>query len=57
MKKLASFPRYWLDLAQIWCKGVFLDSKSKINNKSFIRRHSEGKIPIYRLQKMHITSL
>ena len=43
MKKLAYFPRYWLDLAQIWCGGggVFLDSRSKINNKIFIRRHSD----------------
>ena len=33
VKKLAYLPRYWLDLAQIWCRGVFLDSKSKIKKK------------------------
>ena len=33
VKKLAYLPEYWLDLAQIWCRGVFLDSKSKINKK------------------------
>ena len=32
MKKLAYFPRYWLDLAQIWCRGYFwiLNPKSTI---------------------------
>ena len=44
MKKLAYFPRYWLDLAQILCRGVFLDSKSKIDNKIFIQRHSDVKM-------------
>ena len=44
VKKLAHLPGYWLDLAQIWCRGVFLDSKSKINNKIFIRRHSNVKM-------------
>ena len=33
VKKLAYLPEYWLDLTQIWCRGVFLDSKSKINKK------------------------
>ena len=28
VKKLAYLPEYWLDVAQIWCRGVFLDSKS-----------------------------
>ena len=38
MTKLAYLAGYWLDLAQSWCEGggVFLDSKSKINNKDFI---------------------
>ena len=44
MKKLAYLPGYWFDLAQIWCRGVFLDSKSKINQKTFIRRHSDVKM-------------
>ena len=44
MKKLAYFLRYWLDLAQIWCRGLFLDSKFKINDKIFIRRHSDVKM-------------
>ena len=44
MKKLAYFPRYWLELAKIWCRGVFLDSKSEINSKIFIRRHSDVKM-------------
>ena len=38
VKKLAYLPRCWLDLAQIWCTEVFLDSKSKINNKIFYTR-------------------
>ena len=33
VKKLAYLLGYWLDLAQIWCRGLFLDSISKINNK------------------------
>ena len=44
VKKLAYLPGYWLDLAQIWCRGVFLDFKFKINNKTFIRRHSNVKM-------------
>ena len=44
VKKLAYLPGYWLDLAQIWCWGLFLDSKSKINKKFFIRRHSDVKM-------------
>ena len=44
IEKRAYFPRYWLDLAQILCRGVFLDSKSKINNKIFIGRHSDVKM-------------
>ena len=31
VKKLAYLPGYWLDLAEIWCRWVFLDSKSKMN--------------------------
>ena len=31
MKELADLPGYWLDLSQVWCRGVFLDSKFKIN--------------------------
>ena len=44
MKKVAYFSRHWLDLVQIWCREVFLDSKSKINNKIFMRRHSDVKL-------------
>ena len=44
VKKLAYLPGYWLDLAKIWCRGVFLDSKSKISKKFFIRRHSDVKM-------------
>ena len=44
--KLAHLPGYSLDLAQIWCIGVFLDSKSKINNKIFIRHHSYIKMTL-----------
>ena len=44
VKKLAYLPGYWLDLAQIGCIGVFSDSKSKINNKIFIRRHPDVKM-------------
>ena len=43
MKKLACLARYWLDLGQIWYRGN-LDSKSKINSKIFIRRHSDVKM-------------
>ena len=62
VKKLAYLPGYWSDLAQIWCKGVFLDSKSKINKKFLYdviltSKWHEGKIFLYRLQKMHMTSL
>ena len=39
-KKIAYLPGYWLDLAQIWCRGVFLDSKYKINNKIFCRKNN-----------------
>ena len=48
MKKLAYLPGYWFDLAQIWCGGggVFLDSKSKINKKMFIQRHSDVKMAL-----------
>ena len=51
VKKLAYLVGYCLALAQIWCRGKFLDYKSKINNKIFIR---QGKIPIYRSKKMHM---
>ena len=44
VKKLAYLTEYWLDLSQIWCRGVFLDSKSKIDKKDFIRRHSDVKM-------------
>ena len=44
VKKLAYLPGYWLDLAQIWCKGVFLDSKSKINTKIFIQHQNDVKV-------------
>ena len=51
VKKLAHLPGCWLDLPQIWCKVVFLDSKSKINNKILYdviltSKWREGKIPI-----------
>ena len=44
MMKLAYLTRYWLDLAQIWCREAFLDSKSKTNHKNFIRRYSDVKM-------------
>ena len=46
VKKLAYLPVYWFDLAQIWCRGGggFLDSKSKLKQKIFIRRHSDVKM-------------
>ena len=40
MKKIAYLAGYSLDLTQIWYRGVFLDSKSKINNKILIGGHS-----------------
>ena len=36
VKKLAYLAGYWLDLAKIRYNGLFLDSKSKINNKILI---------------------
>ena len=36
VKKLAYLVGCWLDLAQIWNRGVFLDSESKINDKNLI---------------------
>ena len=35
MKKLADLAGHWLDIAQIWYRGVFLDSKSKINDNIY----------------------
>ena len=35
-KKLAYLAGYQLDLAQIWYKGVVLNSKSKTSNKNLI---------------------
>ena len=35
-KRAYCFTGYWLDLAQIWYRVVFLDSKSKTNNKILI---------------------
>ena len=62
VKTLAYLPEYWLDLAQIWCRGYFwiLNPKS---TKLFLydvilkSKWREGRIPIYRLHKMHMTSL
>ena len=38
------FGRYWLDLAEIWYRGLFLDSKFKTNNKILILCHSDVKM-------------
>ena len=61
MKKLAYFPRYWLDLAQIWCRGYFwiLNPKSTIKflyDVILTSKWREDKMPIYHLQKMHTSS-
>ena len=61
-KKTAYLPRYWLDLAQIWCRGYFWIPSPKsiikfLCDVIFTSKWREGKIPIYRLQKVHITSL
>ena len=61
MKKLAYFPRYCLDLAHL-VQGIFfiLNPKSTIKflyEVILTSKRREGKMPIYPLQKMHITSL
>ena len=61
VKKLACLPGYRLDLAQILCRGYFwiLNPKSTKENLCDViltSKWREGKIPIYRLQKMHMTS-
>ena len=62
VKKVAYLPGYWLDPAQIWCRGYFwiLNPKSTRNflyDVILTSKWREGKMPIYRLQKMHMTSL
>ena len=44
VKKLAHLVGYWLDLAQISFREVFLSSQFEINNKIFIQRHSDVKM-------------
>ena len=61
-KKLAYLPGYCLDLAQIWCSVYFwiLSPKSTIKflyDVILTSKWREGKIPIYRLQKVYMTSL
>ena len=62
VKKLADLPGYWIDLAQIWCRGYFwiLNPKSTIKflyDVILTSKWREGILPICRLQKMHMTSL
>ena len=62
MKKLAYFPRYWLILLKFGAGGYFwiLNPKSTIKfiyHVILTSKWREGKMPIYCLQKMHITSL
>ena len=62
VKKLVYLAGYWLDLAQIWYRGEFLDSESKSNNKFLhdiilTSKWRKDKIPLYRLWKMRMTSL
>ena len=44
VNKLAYLAECRLDLAEIWYRRVFLDSKSKTNNKTLILRHSGFKV-------------
>ena len=62
VKKLAYLTEYWLDLAQIGCRGYFwiLNPKSIkeiLYDVILTSKWREDKIPIYCLQKMHMTSL
>ena len=62
VKKLTYLPGYWLDLAQIWWSGYFwiLNPNSTIKisyDVILMSKWREDILPIYCLQKMHITSL
>ena len=62
MKKLAYLPGYWLDLAQIWCRGYFwiVNPKSTIKflyDVILTSKWREDILSIYCLQETHMTSL
>ena len=55
-------PGYWLDVARILYKWYFWilnpkSTKEYLYDVILTSKLCEGKIPIYRLQKIHITSL